>query len=123
MGNKHVLLPCPSLFPVVDREGKAGIRQRIKVIAVLPISSGFGGLVSPLLPPSGLWGKLAPLSLSLAQMVSIIAQERLLGAALGGVMAAAITFEERKCIYRSVSTNQKHVATQWQEVNAAKFSP
>ncbi|XP_031484341.1 uncharacterized protein LOC116253579 [Nymphaea colorata] len=49
-------------------------------------------------------------------MVSVIAQERLLGAALGGVMAAAITFEERKCIYRSVSTNQKHVATQSQEI-------
>ncbi|CAN6462206.1 unnamed protein product [Victoria cruziana] len=49
-------------------------------------------------------------------MVSIIAQERLLGAALGGVMAAAVTFEERKCIYRSVSGSQKHVSIQSQEI-------
>ncbi|KAK4765211.1 hypothetical protein SAY86_026301 [Trapa natans] len=44
-------------------------------------------------------------------MISVIAQERLLGAALGSILTGIIVFEERKRIYRSVSDDQPHCAT------------
>ncbi|KAK4753784.1 hypothetical protein SAY87_001888 [Trapa incisa] len=44
-------------------------------------------------------------------MISVIAQERLLGAALGSILTGTIVFEERKRIYRSVSDDQPHCAT------------
>ncbi|KAG7036903.1 hypothetical protein SDJN02_00523, partial [Cucurbita argyrosperma subsp. argyrosperma] len=38
-------------------------------------------------------------------MISILAQERLLGAALGSVFVGVVVFEQRKSIYRSISEN------------------
>ncbi|XP_010934349.1 uncharacterized protein [Elaeis guineensis] len=38
-------------------------------------------------------------------MISILAQERLLGAALGSVFVGAFVFEQRRSIYRSLSDN------------------
>ncbi|KAJ0967635.1 hypothetical protein J5N97_024552 [Dioscorea zingiberensis] len=38
-------------------------------------------------------------------MISILAQERLLGAALGSVFVGAIVFEQRMGIYKSISTS------------------
>ncbi|KAG7019216.1 hypothetical protein SDJN02_18174, partial [Cucurbita argyrosperma subsp. argyrosperma] len=38
-------------------------------------------------------------------MISILAQERLLGAALGSVFAGVVVFEQRKSIYNSISKN------------------
>ncbi|XP_030447800.1 uncharacterized protein LOC115670629 [Syzygium oleosum] len=43
-------------------------------------------------------------------MISILARERLLGAALGGTLAGAIVLEERKRIYRSVSDDRSRLA-------------
>ncbi|KAH7864600.1 hypothetical protein Vadar_031587 [Vaccinium darrowii] len=39
-------------------------------------------------------------------MISILAQERLLGAALGTLFASAVVFEQRRNIYKSISDNQ-----------------
>ncbi|KAM3302908.1 hypothetical protein P3S67_013938 [Capsicum chacoense] len=44
-------------------------------------------------------------------MISILAQERLLGAALGTVLTSVVVFEQRKSICKSISENQ------------ARFSP
>ncbi|KAI3799388.1 hypothetical protein L1987_34686 [Smallanthus sonchifolius] len=41
-----------------------------------------------------------------AAMISILAQERLLGAALGTVFSGVIIFEQRRDIYRTISQNQ-----------------
>ncbi|XP_038876403.1 uncharacterized protein LOC120068841 [Benincasa hispida] len=38
-------------------------------------------------------------------MISILAQERLLGAALGSVFAGVVVFEQRKSLHRSISEN------------------
>ncbi|XP_077210450.1 zinc finger, C3HC4 type family protein [Tasmannia lanceolata] len=40
-------------------------------------------------------------------MISVVAQERLLGAALGCVFTGLIVFEERKSIYSLISSNQR----------------
>ncbi|KAK3206000.1 hypothetical protein Dsin_020046 [Dipteronia sinensis] len=42
-------------------------------------------------------------------MISVLAQERLLGAALGSAITGIIVFEQRKCIYNSISDNQSQV--------------
>ncbi|KAL6979326.1 hypothetical protein U1Q18_020990 [Sarracenia purpurea var. burkii] len=47
-------------------------------------------------------------------MISILAQERLLGAALGGVFAAAVVFEQRRSIYSSISEIQSQFVTESQ---------
>ncbi|XP_031389422.1 uncharacterized protein LOC116202049 [Punica granatum] len=47
-------------------------------------------------------------------MISVLAQERLLGAALGSALTGIIVFEERKRIYRSISDDQSHGATKSQ---------
>ncbi|KAH7691176.1 hypothetical protein IHE45_02G099500 [Dioscorea alata] len=49
-------------------------------------------------------------------MISILAQERLLGAALGSVFVGAAIFDQRMGIYKSISTNTSH-----QEVKEAAF--
>ncbi|KAF5744707.1 hypothetical protein HS088_TW07G00286 [Tripterygium wilfordii] len=47
-------------------------------------------------------------------MISILAQERLLGAALGIALAGVVVFEQRKCIYKSISDNQSQFSDQFQ---------
>ncbi|GMY10342.1 hypothetical protein FCV25MIE_05581 [Fagus crenata] len=44
-------------------------------------------------------------------MVSVLAQERLLGAALGSILTGIVVFEQRKSIYKSISDNQSQSAT------------
>ncbi|KAI7740799.1 hypothetical protein M8C21_018418 [Ambrosia artemisiifolia] len=39
-------------------------------------------------------------------MISILAQERLLGAALGSVFSGVVIFEQRRDIYTTISQNQ-----------------
>ncbi|KAL3629540.1 hypothetical protein CASFOL_026762 [Castilleja foliolosa] len=39
-------------------------------------------------------------------MISVLAQERLLGAALGSILTGVVVFEQRKSIYRSISHSQ-----------------
>ncbi|KAJ8551883.1 hypothetical protein K7X08_028326 [Anisodus acutangulus] len=39
-------------------------------------------------------------------MISILTQERLLGAALGSVLTGVVVLEQRKNIYKSISENQ-----------------
>ncbi|KAM0949262.1 hypothetical protein DsansV1_C05g0050601 [Dioscorea sansibarensis] len=41
-------------------------------------------------------------------MISILAQERLLGAALGSVYVGAVIFDQRMGIYKSISSNTSH---------------
>ncbi|XP_042501358.1 uncharacterized protein LOC122079166 [Macadamia integrifolia] len=41
-------------------------------------------------------------------MISFLAQERLLGAALGSIFTGIIVFEQRKSIYSLISENQSH---------------
>ncbi|KAI3450561.1 hypothetical protein Pfo_007226 [Paulownia fortunei] len=36
-------------------------------------------------------------------MISVLAQERLLGAALGSILTGVVIFEQRKSIYKSIS--------------------
>ncbi|KAB2614777.1 hypothetical protein D8674_021365 [Pyrus ussuriensis x Pyrus communis] len=36
-------------------------------------------------------------------MISVLAQERLLGAALGSIFTGIVVFEQRRCIYNSIS--------------------
>ncbi|KAL8029808.1 hypothetical protein ABFX02_14G247100 [Erythranthe guttata] len=36
-------------------------------------------------------------------MISVLAQERLLGAALGSILTGAVIFEQRRSIYNSIS--------------------
>ncbi|KAL3750931.1 uncharacterized protein LOC104432872 [Eucalyptus grandis] len=48
-------------------------------------------------------------------MISILARERLLGAALGGALAGAVVLEERKRIYRSISDDRSRLAAQAQK--------
>ncbi|PSR95190.1 Ribonuclease [Actinidia chinensis var. chinensis] len=47
-------------------------------------------------------------------MISILAQERLLGAALGSVFAAAVVYEQRNMIYNSISESQSLISPQSQ---------
>ncbi|XP_006340199.1 uncharacterized protein [Solanum tuberosum] len=47
-------------------------------------------------------------------MISILTQERLLGAALGTVMASVVVFEQRKSIHKSISENQSRFSPQSQ---------
>ncbi|KAK0603565.1 hypothetical protein LWI29_006297 [Acer saccharum] len=42
-------------------------------------------------------------------MISVLAQERLLGAVLGSAITGIIVFEQRKCIYNSISGTQSQV--------------
>ncbi|PIN15044.1 hypothetical protein CDL12_09847 [Handroanthus impetiginosus] len=39
-------------------------------------------------------------------MISVLAQERLLGAALGSILTGVVIFEQRRSIYRSISDTQ-----------------
>ncbi|XP_018819433.1 uncharacterized protein LOC108990043 isoform X1 [Juglans regia] len=39
-------------------------------------------------------------------MVSVLTQERLLGAALGSIFTGVVVFEQRRSIYKSISDNQ-----------------
>ncbi|KAL3849439.1 hypothetical protein ACJIZ3_011321 [Penstemon smallii] len=39
-------------------------------------------------------------------MISVLAQERLLGAALGSILTGMVIFEHRKSIYKSISDNK-----------------
>ncbi|XP_030546094.1 uncharacterized protein LOC115752181 [Rhodamnia argentea] len=48
-------------------------------------------------------------------MISILARERLLGAALGGMLAGVIVLEERKRIYRSISDDRSRLAARTQK--------
>lgn len=50
-----------------------------------------------------------------SSMISILARERLLGAALGGALAGAVVLEERKRIYRSISDDRSRLAAQAQK--------
>ncbi|KAK9124267.1 hypothetical protein Sjap_013869 [Stephania japonica] len=47
-------------------------------------------------------------------MVSVLMQERLLGAALGSVFAGAAIFEQRKSVYSLISENQSPSTAQLQ---------
>ncbi|KAK8498370.1 hypothetical protein V6N13_052127 [Hibiscus sabdariffa] len=47
-------------------------------------------------------------------MISVLAQERLLGAALGCAFTGTIVFEQRKRIYDSVSHHQSQLPSQSQ---------
>ncbi|KAL3325010.1 hypothetical protein AABB24_038893, partial [Solanum stoloniferum] len=55
---------------------------------------------------------------SIARMISILTQERLLGAALGAGMASVVVFEQRKSIYKSISENQSRFSPQSQADNS-----
>ncbi|XP_048492160.1 uncharacterized protein LOC104903242 isoform X2 [Beta vulgaris subsp. vulgaris] len=48
-------------------------------------------------------------------MISVLAQERLLGAALGGGLTAVIIFDNRRNIYRTISENNAKFGNQPQE--------
>ncbi|KAL6575829.1 hypothetical protein OROHE_000810 [Orobanche hederae] len=39
-------------------------------------------------------------------MISVLAQERLLGAALGSILTGVVIFEQRRSIYRSISPSE-----------------
>ncbi|KAI3461436.1 hypothetical protein Pfo_018099 [Paulownia fortunei] len=39
-------------------------------------------------------------------MISVLAQERLLGAALGSILTGVVIFEQRKSIYKSISQSE-----------------
>ncbi|KAI4385496.1 hypothetical protein MLD38_003515 [Melastoma candidum] len=43
-------------------------------------------------------------------MISVLAQERVLGAALGGALAGFVVFQERKWIYASISEDRSCVS-------------
>ncbi|KAJ9698124.1 hypothetical protein PVL29_007292 [Vitis rotundifolia] len=45
-------------------------------------------------------------------MISVLAQERLLGAALGSIFTGVIVFEQRKCIYKSIADTQSQLDPQ-----------
>ncbi|KAA8544046.1 hypothetical protein F0562_021777 [Nyssa sinensis] len=47
-------------------------------------------------------------------MISVLAQERLLGAALGSIFTGIVVFEQRKSIYKSISENQSQSVAQAQ---------
>ncbi|XP_004251133.1 uncharacterized protein [Solanum lycopersicum] len=47
-------------------------------------------------------------------MISILTQERLLGAALGTVVASVMVFEQRKSIYKSIAEHQSRFSPQSQ---------
>ncbi|KAI4383802.1 hypothetical protein MLD38_009600 [Melastoma candidum] len=43
-------------------------------------------------------------------MISVLAQERVLGAALGSALAGFVVFQERKSIYASISEDRSRVS-------------
>ncbi|XP_027909294.1 uncharacterized protein LOC114168607 isoform X2 [Vigna unguiculata] len=43
-------------------------------------------------------------------MISILTQERLLGASLGVVLTGVVVFEQRRYIYSSISQNQSQLS-------------
>ncbi|XP_057954882.1 uncharacterized protein LOC131148937 [Malania oleifera] len=47
-------------------------------------------------------------------MISVLAQERLLGAALGSILTGVVVFEQRRRIYRSISENESQFVSQSQ---------
>ncbi|OVA10143.1 hypothetical protein BVC80_1591g52 [Macleaya cordata] len=47
-------------------------------------------------------------------MISVLAQERLLGAALGSIFTGIVVFEQRKSIYSSISEDQSKPQSQSQ---------
>ncbi|KAL5998373.1 hypothetical protein ACLOJK_009313 [Asimina triloba] len=44
-------------------------------------------------------------------MISVLAQERLLGAALGAIFMGVVVFEQRRGIYGLISQNQPQIHT------------
>ncbi|KAA8550401.1 hypothetical protein F0562_002085 [Nyssa sinensis] len=48
-------------------------------------------------------------------MISVLAQERVLGAALGSILTGVLVFEQRKSIYKSISGNQFVTQNQMRE--------
>ncbi|CAL5432099.1 unnamed protein product [Camellia sinensis] len=51
-------------------------------------------------------------------MISVLAQERLLGAALGSVFTGIVVLEQRRRIYKSISDTQSQFTTHSQCVGA-----
>ncbi|XP_062091451.1 uncharacterized protein LOC133797540 [Humulus lupulus] len=47
-------------------------------------------------------------------MISVLAQERLLGATLGSILTGIVVFEQRRKIYRSISDTQPQLSSQFQ---------
>ncbi|KAF4356415.1 hypothetical protein F8388_013280 [Cannabis sativa] len=47
-------------------------------------------------------------------MISVLAQERLLGAALGSIFTGMVVFEQRRSIYKSISDTQPQLNSQFQ---------
>ncbi|CAA2997680.1 uncharacterized protein LOC111369934 [Olea europaea subsp. europaea] len=48
-------------------------------------------------------------------MTGVLAQERLLGAALGSILTGVVIFEQRKSIYESISQTQSQERRGWDE--------
>ncbi|GJU02425.1 hypothetical protein Tco_1112763 [Tanacetum coccineum] len=55
-------------------------------------------------------------------MISILAQERVLGAALGTALTGLIVFQQRKDIYDTIAKNQPKPKSQMKEPNLGKKS-
>ncbi|GLT56775.1 hypothetical protein SLA2020_297940 [Shorea laevis] len=53
-------------------------------------------------------------------MISVLAQERLLGAALGSASVGIVVLEQRKRIYNSISDDRSKIATQ-SKVSGKRF--
>ncbi|XWS74278.1 hypothetical protein CRYUN_Cryun02cG0201300 [Craigia yunnanensis] len=49
-------------------------------------------------------------------MISVLAQERLLGAALGCALTGIVVFAQRKRIYESIADHQSQLASQSQDL-------
>ncbi|XP_062082077.1 uncharacterized protein LOC133788569 [Humulus lupulus] len=47
-------------------------------------------------------------------MISVLTQERLLGATLGSIFTGIVVFEQRRSIYRSISDTQPQSNSQFQ---------
>ncbi|XAR59755.1 hypothetical protein NMG60_11015710 [Bertholletia excelsa] len=45
-------------------------------------------------------------------MISVLAQERLLGVALGSTLAAVVVFEQRRSIYKSIAESQSEFVSE-----------
>ncbi|KAL7611668.1 uncharacterized protein LOC111899877 [Lactuca sativa] len=54
-------------------------------------------------------------------MISILAQERLLGAALGSVFAGAVIFEQRRDIYKTIAQNQPAKSQMKEHIHSKKI--
>ncbi|KAK2985426.1 hypothetical protein RJ640_006064 [Escallonia rubra] len=54
-------------------------------------------------------------------MISILAQERLLGAALGTIFSGVFVFQQRKDIYKSISDTQSQFVPQSHQMREPVF--